>query len=153
MLFEKASHQMVLNSEVIQNDMHLPLRGGDPSRKLTNPWPGSFPISTTVNLTNPLLMWTNQSAAATVTRAAEWSFTWSGGGLGSFVAMGGSSSTAAMGSAPATSCIAPASAGQFTVPLHITLALPAGAGTSSIESSTGVTTFAASGLDIGLAFG
>ena len=97
-------------------------------------------------------MWTNQSAAATVTRAAGHSFTWSGGS-GSFVALGGSSSTAAMGLTASYSCIAPASAEQFTVPPYITLALPPGAGTSSIESSTGFTTFAATGLDIGVAFG
>ena len=88
-----------------------------------------------------------------MTRAAGRSFTWSGGGSGSFVAVGGSSSTASGGLSASYSCIAPASAGEFAVPPYITLALPAGAGTSSVESSTGFTTFAATGLDIGMAFG
>jgi hypothetical protein len=41
----------------------------------------------------------------------------------------------------------------FTVPSYILSGLPAGRGQSSIQNSTGLKTFEATGLDSGFAFG
>jgi uncharacterized protein (TIGR03437 family) len=116
---------------------------------------GSF--TATVNFPNPLLTWTNQSAAATVTRSSGLQVTWtggaSGGTLGSIVVIDGSSSSATSGVFGSYTCIAPVSAGQFTVPAYILLGLPAGTGTTLVENSTNYTSFTASGLDRGAALG
>lgn len=111
------------------------------------------PFSTTVNFPNPLLNWTNQSASATVTRTAGQSYTWTGGAAGTYVIMNGTSVSASLGISGSYTCIAPVSAGQFTVPAYILLALPAGTGTSDIENTTALTSFTASGLNYGYAEG
>jgi hypothetical protein len=46
-------------------------------------------------------------------------------------------------------CNAPVSAGQFTVPPSVLLALPSGTGSLSVENSTNPQTFTATGLDLG----
>ncbi|HLH37629.1 MAG TPA: hypothetical protein VKX39_00660 [Bryobacteraceae bacterium] len=110
---------------------------------------GSF--TATVNFPNPILSWTNQSAAATVTRSAGLTYQWTGGAPGTFVIVSGySSSGTASGS---YTCIFPQSAGQGAVPAYILAGLPAGNGNSMIENSTPFTSFTASGLDYGYAFG
>jgi hypothetical protein len=50
-------------------------------------------------------------------------------------------------------CSVPASAGQFTVPPSVLQALPAGAGTLTVENQSAAQTIPATGLDIGHAFG
>ncbi|MCU1334844.1 MAG: hypothetical protein JWO19_425 [Bryobacterales bacterium] len=110
---------------------------------------GSF--TTTVTFPNPLLSWTNQSAAANVARSQGLTFRWSGGTPGSFITLYGSSvSGTASGS---YICTAPQSAGQFTVPSYVLLGLPAGTGGSSVQNSTNYSTFSASGLDFAGAVG
>ena len=114
---------------------------------------GAF--STSVNLPTPLLTWTNQSAAATVTRSSGLPVTWSGGSTAStgqsYVTITGISiSGSASG---AFTCIAPVSAQQFTVPPYVLAALPAGTGNVVVGNETGYGTFSASGIDLGLAVG
>lgn len=109
------------------------------------------PFTTTVNFPNPIISWTNQSDAATVTRSAGLTFNWTDGAPGSWVIVSGSSaSSTASGS---YTCIFPQSSLTGTVPPYILSALPAGSGTSSLENSVSFTSFTASGLDYGIAFG
>ncbi|HWZ32806.1 MAG TPA: hypothetical protein VNX18_15800 [Bryobacteraceae bacterium] len=105
----------------------------------------------TVNLPNPLLNWTNQPAAATVTRSQGLLVTWTDGTPGSFVIITGSSS--GNGVSGSYTCFAPQSALQFTVPVWATLSLPSGSGSTTVENGTNYATFSASGLDTGIGFG
>ena len=108
-------------------------------------------FTTTVTFPNPILSWTNQSAAATVNRSQGLTVNWTGGSSGTYVTITGTSvSGTASGS---YTCIAPQAAGTFTVPNYILLGMPAGTGTTSVQNSTNFTTFSASGLDFGLALG
>jgi hypothetical protein len=47
-------------------------------------------------------------------------------------------------------CLAPVSAGQFSVPVPVLLALPAGNGSLSVGDYTNLQLFTAPGLDLGL---
>jgi hypothetical protein len=97
------------------------------------------------------LTWTNQAAAATVTRSAGLPITWAGGASGTFVFIGGnSSSSTASGS---FTCIAPVAAGQFTVPAYVLAALPAGTGSVEVENETAPASFTATGLNYGTTLG
>jgi uncharacterized protein (TIGR03437 family) len=111
------------------------------------------PFTATVSFPNPLLNWTNQSAAATVNRTQGLSVTWTGGASGalSFVVISGSSSNSSVSGR--YTCIAPTSAGQFTVPSYILLGLPAGNGTTSVGNDSNYSTFSATGINSGLGFG
>jgi uncharacterized protein (TIGR03437 family) len=110
---------------------------------------GSFTAS--VTFPNPLFSWTNQSAAATVTRSAGLLVTWTGGTPGSYVFISGSSS--ANGVDGSYTCYAPQSAGQFTVPPYVLSILPAGSGSTLVENGTNYTTFSAAHLDTGFGIG
>lgn len=110
------------------------------------------PFTVSLTFPNPLLSWTNQPAAATVTRSQGLQVTWSGGASGSYVIINGSSSSAAGASASYT-CLAPVSADTFTVPSYVLLFLPAGTGTTFVENSSPFAAFAANGLNSGGAFG
>ena len=105
-----------------------------------------------VTFPNPALTWTNQNAAASVTRASGLPVTWTGGASGTYVIINGNSSSTA-GAYASFTCIAPLSAGQFTVPSYITMALPAGTGSVTVENSTNYQTFSASGINNGIALG
>ncbi len=110
---------------------------------------GAF--TTTVNFPNPVLSWTNQSAAAAVSRSGGLTVNWTGGSPGSYVIVTGSSTN---GDATGTyTCLVPQSAFTFTVPSYVLLGLPAGTGSTSVNNSTNQSTFAATGLDFGAAFG
>jgi hypothetical protein len=104
---------------------------------------GSFTSS--ISYTNPL-NWTN-SSIATVTRASGQNITWTGGASGSFVYIGGTSSSST--ASASFVCYAPASAGSFTVPSYVLLALPSGNGTLGITNEATPVSFTASGLDYG----
>jgi hypothetical protein len=108
----------------------------------------------TVNLTfpNPPLVWTNQSAAATVTRSSGLTVTWTGGSSGTYVSISGNSSSTA-GVSGMYTCIAPVSAGTFTVPVYVLGTLPAGTGTTTVTNSTNFVTFSATGISSGIGFG
>ncbi len=112
---------------------------------------GSF--NTTVNLPNPILTWTNQSADATVNRAQGVDVTWTGGGAGTYVIISGSSSDTDTGASGSFTCIANQSALSFQVPGYVTSTLPAGSGSLIVENATSFGIFKASGLDFGFQFG
>jgi uncharacterized protein (TIGR03437 family) len=111
---------------------------------------GSF--TATVNLPNPLLNWTNQSAAATVTLAKGLQVTWTGGATSSYVVIMGSSN-GSNGVSGSYTCYAPTSALQFTVPAYVTGVLPAGTGATTVEDATIPAFFTATGLDYGFGLG
>lgn len=106
---------------------------------------GAF--TATVTFPNPLLVWTNQGAAATVSRSQGLSVTWTGGAPGSYVIISGSAANQLVSGS--YTCFAPQSALQFTVPSYVLLGLPAGNGTTTVQNSTNLGTFSASGLDFG----
>ncbi len=112
---------------------------------------GSF--NTTINLPNPLLTWTNQGAAATVNRAQGVTINWTGGGLGTYVVINGESTNEATGASGSFTCITTQDKLTFTVPNYVTLTLPAGSGSLSVENAASYGTFTASGLDFGFKFG
>jgi uncharacterized protein (TIGR03437 family) len=112
---------------------------------------GSF--SATVNLPNPILNWTNQSAGATISRTQGVQVNWTGGGPGTYVIITGDSSDSVTGASGSFTCLANQSALSFTVPSYVTLTLPAGNGSLNVENAANFGTFSASGLDYGTSFG
>jgi uncharacterized protein (TIGR03437 family) len=108
-------------------------------------------FTATVTFPTPVITWTNQSAAATVTRSSGLLVTWNGGQPGSTVFIsGGSSNNGAVGG---FFCYAPQSALQFTVPSYILGTMPAGAGSVTVEDETAYGTFTAPRLDYGYTIG
>lgn len=95
--------------------------------------------------------WTNNAAVSPIDRTQGVTVTWSGGSPGAYVTISGSASAFANGQTIAGSfiCQAPLSAGQFTVPPPVLLALPSGQGSLSLTDSTNPQSFTASGLDLG----
>ena len=111
------------------------------------------PFSATLSFPGSQFVWTNQSAAATVTRASGLTviWNWTPNSVGSYAHISGISTSTATGNASASfSCNASLFAGQFTVPGYILAALPAGTGTVTVEidaeNGAGI---AASGLNYG----
>lgn len=111
---------------------------------------GSF--STTVSLSSPLLTWTNQGAAATVTRSSGLPVGWTGGASNTIVSISGSS-IATSGLYGSFTCLVPTSAGSFTVPSYVLAALPAGTGSVTVSNQNNYTPFAAQGISLGFATG
>ena len=120
---------------------------------------GAFQASLTAGAS---LNWTNQSSITTVNRSQDLNITWTGGGTGLVTINGDSVSgtgNAAIGGV--FICSAPATAGQFTVPAAVLLALPVSStqsvGGVSIPSgflfvgSSTTSSFTASGIDQGFA--
>jgi hypothetical protein len=106
---------------------------------------GSF--TSTVTLSNPILNWTNQSAAVTVDRTQGLLVTWTGGNPGSYVVVGGTSTTPTNPPVIAGfGCRVAAEKGQFTVPSYILQGLPAGSGGVNVQNDV-FSTFSATGLD------
>ncbi len=118
-----------------------------------------YTISTPLN-------WTNRAAVNTVTRANGQEVTWQAGSANDYVIIYGYSAADASENAPLGifTCIERASAGRFTVPPGILLALPAsasagGGGLSLPTSVFGVgivyqeRSFTAPGLDFGVTIG
>jgi uncharacterized protein (TIGR03437 family) len=110
---------------------------------------GAF--SAQITYSNPLLTWTNQNSAATISRAQGLLIQWSGGDPGSTVVMLGTGTGA--GSAGQFVCTADAAAGQFTVPSWVLAAFPAGPGELAVQNNTAVQTFSATGTDRAYAVG
>jgi uncharacterized protein (TIGR03437 family) len=113
------------------------------------PHVGAF--TTTVTFPNPILSWTNQTAAATIARGGGLTVNWTGGSPGSYVTISGSSTSG--GVTGTYTCIASQSALTFTVPSYVLLGLPAGTGSTAVTNSTNLSSFTASGLDFGGAIG
>jgi uncharacterized protein (TIGR03437 family) len=105
---------------------------------------GAFTAS--IGYTNPLT-WTNMTSITSVTRASGQQITWTGGQPNSWVLIGGSSSSNT--ASASFNCLALASAGQFTIPSYVLLALPAGANGTLAVNNTNIATFSASGLTSG----
>jgi uncharacterized protein (TIGR03437 family) len=105
---------------------------------------GAFTAS--ISYTSPLA-WTNMSGIKTVTRAGGQPITWTGGAPNSYVYISGDSSSSS--ASASFTCYAPASAGQFTIPSYVLLALPAGNSGSLLVENVVTSTFTASGLTSG----
>ncbi len=111
------------------------------------------PFTAKVVLPNPILQWTNQGAAATITRTQGVTVDWTGGGPGTYVIISGDSLDLSAGISGNFTCLANQSAGTFTVPSYVTLTLPPGTGSLSVENAASFGTFTATGLDYGVTFG
>ena len=110
------------------------------------------PFTSTITFANPLLTWTNQSAAATVDRSQGLTVTWTGGNPGTYVFITGTSTSVKPVVTGGFTCLAHVDAGQFTVPSYILSALPAGSGGTLLQNEV-PSTLTASGLDIATAGG
>ncbi|MBZ5606208.1 MAG: hypothetical protein LAO79_28280 [Acidobacteriia bacterium] len=110
---------------------------------------GAF--SAVVDFPNPLLSWTNSGVAANVTRSQGLTVNWTGGAAGTFVFVKGNSANGTAGAL--YTCTAPVEARTFTVPPYILAMLPPGPGSTTVSNNTAYTTFAATGLDVGIAYG
>jgi hypothetical protein len=116
--------------------------------------PSVGPFTTSIVFSTPLFQWTNQAAAATVTRAAGQLITWTGGSPGTYVSMSGSSSNGSVSGS--FFCLAPQSALQFTIPGYVLDTVPAsanGAGNLAVGNSTVPVSFSATGLEYATAIG
>jgi uncharacterized protein (TIGR03437 family) len=112
---------------------------------------GSF--TSTITLANPVLTWTNQTAAATIDRTQGLTVTWTGGNPGSFVFITGDSSTTtatSLGVIGGYTCLAKVEDGQFTVPSYILLSLPPGNGGTEVQNYI-TSSLSATGLDMAMA--
>jgi hypothetical protein len=124
-----------------------------PSSGGTYTWTGTGgagvgPFTSTLNLTSPLLTWTNPSAATNVEPRIGLKVTWTGGTPGSYVEISGGA-TARINSTTVVanySCLEHVEAGQFTVPSYILQALPVGPGSTTVSNII-YFPLSASGLD------
>lgn len=106
---------------------------------------GAFTVS--ITLPSPTINWTNQNAAAKITRANGLLITWTGGAAGTYVSISGSAS--GTGAAGSFNCLAPLSAGQFTVPPYMFAALSGSNVNITVADQTVPQTFNAAILDYG----
>lgn len=111
---------------------------------------GAF--SASVVFTSPVLTWTNQTAAATVTRSAGLPIAWTGGASGTYVLISGTSSSGGSAFGGFT-CVAETSAGSFNVPGYVLAVMPEGTGSLTVTNETTPQSFTATGLDYGYAAG
>lgn len=95
------------------------------------------------------------ASISSVTRSQGVTVNWTGGGTSTYVTISGSSAATINGqfTSVAFTCNAPVSAGTFTVPPPVLLALPAGNGSLSVGNYTNPQTFTASGLDLAFVTG
>ena len=96
------------------------------------------------------MTWINASSDGTINRANGVTVTWTGGAAGTYVHITGSASTGS-GFSAYFICNAPASAGTFTVPPGVLLALPAGSGGLEVSDYTNPQPFTATPLDFAFA--
>jgi len=107
---------------------------------------GSF---TSISLANPLLIWTNDSAAATIDRTRGFQFTWSGG-TPARTSWSVGSATSSSGVLGSFQCLALADAHQFTVPFLCLTQHPCGGGGAMVQNSV-QSSLTANRVGIGLA--
>ena len=112
---------------------------------------GPFQVSQTLPQT---LQWLNESSLTAVNRAQGVQVTWSAADPGGVVQIQGLATDASNTVTGGFICLERASAGSFTVPSAVLLALPATGGSAEngallLGSSTIATRFTASGLDYG----
>lgn len=111
----------------------------------------------TVNYTVPAgTVWSNEAAVSTVNRAQGQVITWTGGDPSGFTYIAGSSINTANTAGATFICIERTSAGTFTVPASILLALPPSGSTAGVSfgfwivgAISNPTRFTAAGLDYG----
>jgi uncharacterized protein (TIGR03437 family) len=108
------------------------------------------------SITNPTAVtWTNRSQISTVTRSQPLTVTWSGASSGQIVQISGISTDLPANSSARFTCIAAAGSTSFTIPAMILQTLPASSlgvqGTLAVGAIGPTATFAASGLDFGIA--
>jgi uncharacterized protein (TIGR03437 family) len=108
------------------------------------------PFTVQVDFLNPLV-WTNSGSDGTVSRASGVTTTWTGGASGTYAVISGSSVSSSSAFSASFVCDAPVSAGTFTVPPAVLLALPAGSGSLQVSNYTNPVNFTATGLDFGYA--
>jgi uncharacterized protein (TIGR03437 family) len=120
---------------------------------------GAFSVSLPV--ASPLV-WTNQTSLSLnpIVRSQSATITWTGGDPGSYATILGVSAQTSGGTTTSVQffCTAPVSAGQFTIPSSVLLALPASSVTQGISngylyvgSTTAPVAFTAPGVDTGYA--
>ncbi len=112
---------------------------------------GSFSVSLTVP---PPITWTNMAAASSITASQGFTVNWTGGTSNGLVLITGDS-TGAAGLDVSFKCFASAAGGTFAIPPEVTLSLPATTTSASLSliSLENPVSFAASGLDLGFAYG
>jgi uncharacterized protein (TIGR03437 family) len=110
------------------------------------------PFTASLEFSNPLITWTNEDAATVIDRSQNLVVRWTGGNPDSFVVLGGYSSTANPNGSGmlhgAFNCVARVGDGQFAVPSHVLLSLPAGNGIFGVNNYF-YKFFTAADLDIG----
>ncbi|MBZ5606508.1 MAG: hypothetical protein LAO79_29825 [Acidobacteriia bacterium] len=102
-------------------------------------------FSGAVTLSDPILTWTNSSAAATVTKSSGLTVTWTGGTPGSYVEINGEAGPGA--NSQSYTCIAHVEDGKFTVPSYILQALPDATNGATEVSNQVWNLLSASGVD------
>ena len=102
-----------------------------------------------VNFSSPLV-WSNSGSVGTVTRTAGVTVTWTGGSPGTYAQISGDAVSTA-GFSGQFICNAPVSAGTFTVPSAVLLALPAGTGSLSVSNYANPTAVSIPNLDFAYA--
>jgi len=108
------------------------------------------PFTTAVSFLNPLV-WTNSGSDGTVTRASGVTVDWTGGASGTYAVISGSSVSSSSVFSASFVCDAPVSAGTFTVPPAVLLALPAGSGSLQVSNYTNPVSVNIPNLDFGFA--
>jgi hypothetical protein len=112
--------------------------------------PGGASVAAfSVPFTIPVFQWTNAPASnlMNVTRSKGVTVTWTGGDPNGYVQISGGSGTTSVNASFV--CQAHASAGTFTVPPAVLLAIPAAGGVLAVTSYPAVATFTPNGLDFG----
>jgi hypothetical protein len=107
------------------------------------------PFTSVLNLTSPLLTWTNLAEAATIDRTKGLLVTWAGGNPGTYVFVTATSTSPGLQLLGGYTCLVPIDAGQFAVPSYILSGLPAGTGGAAMQNYV-YSTLSASGIDIGV---
>lgn len=108
------------------------------------------PFTTPSLFVSQPLSWTNRNAISSVNRTQGLTVTWSGGANGTFVLVRGSA--VAGTDVVAFSCAVPVTAGKFTIPPSILLAMPPVNGDLVLSNITLPVLFSAPGLDLGTVF-
>lgn len=107
---------------------------------------GSF--TSALNLSNPLLTWTNPSVVTNIDKSQGVTVNWSGGNPGSYIYISGGGGKGS--SATVFECLAYADDGKFTIPPYVLLAVPTGTGSVAVQNII-YAPLKADGLDVATA--
>ena len=110
------------------------------------------PFTASISYTNPV-SWSNMTAITTVSRSQGVTLNWTGGDPHSYILISGGSSSPQTPQYPVLGagffCYAATSAGSFTIPSSVLLAMPIGQGSLTLQNATTPQPFTASGLTYG----